>query len=81
MDTLRSYLRRMRTRYRALLREEVARRFDVVVHESTIGKWLRQLGLTRLQARPFHPKKAAEAEATFKKTSDYPQTSANFRSR
>ena len=51
------------------LREEVARRFNVVVHESTIGKWLHQLGLTRLQARPFHPKKAAEAEATFKKTS------------
>jgi transposase len=51
------------------LREEVTRRFNVAVHESTIGKWLRQLGLTRLQARPFHPKKAAEAEATFKKTS------------
>lgn len=51
------------------LREEVARRFNVVVHESTIGKWLHQLGLTRLQARPFHPKKEAEAEATFKKTS------------
>ena len=41
------------------LREEVARRFNVVVHESTIGKWLHQLGLTRLQPCPFHPKKAA----------------------
>ena len=51
------------------LREEVARRFSVQVHESTIGKWLRQLGLTRLQPRPFHPKKDAEAQEAFKKTS------------
>ena len=33
------------------LREEVARRFKVTVHESTIGKWLHQLGLTRLHSR------------------------------
>ncbi len=51
------------------LREEVARRFNVTVHESTIGKWLRQLDMTRLQPRPFHPKKDAEAEEAFKKTS------------
>jgi transposase len=50
------------------LRAEVARRFSVEVHESTIGKWLHQLGLTRLQPRPVHPKKDADAEATFKKT-------------
>ena len=57
-------------RWRCLdLREEVARRFEVTVHESTIGKWLRQLGLTRLQPRPFHPKKDAGAEGAFKKTS------------
>ncbi len=57
-------------RWRCLdLREEVARRFHVTVHESTIGKWLRQLGLTRLQPRPFHPKKDAAAEVAFKKTS------------
>ena len=57
-------------RWRCLdLREEVARRFEVTVHESTIGKWLRQLGLTRLQPRPFHPKKGAGAEGAFKKTS------------
>jgi transposase len=41
------------------LREKIARRFSVEVHESTVGKWLRQLGLTRLQPRPFHPKKNA----------------------
>lgn len=51
------------------LREEVARRYQVTAHESTIGKWLRGLGLARLQPRPFHPKKDATAEAAFKKTS------------
>ena len=51
------------------LQAEVARRFSVKVHESTIGRWLHELGLTRLQPRPHHPKKDAEAEATFKKTS------------
>lgn len=51
------------------LQAEVARRFAVEVHESTIGKWLHQLRLTRLQPRPSHPKKVAAAEAAFKKTS------------
>ena len=51
------------------LQAEVAQRFGVAVHESTIGKWLHQLRLTRLQPRPCHPKKVAEAEETFKKTS------------
>jgi transposase len=49
------------------LQAEVARRWSVEVHESTIAKWLGALGLTRLQPRPVHPKKDAEAEATFKK--------------
>jgi transposase len=48
------------------LQAEVARRFAVEVHESTIGKWLRKLRLTRLQPRPCHPKKVAEEEETFK---------------
>jgi transposase len=57
-------------RWRCLdIRAEVARRFSVEVHESTIGKWLNQLGLTRLQPRPYHPKKDVEAETAFKKTS------------
>jgi len=51
------------------LPEEVARRFSVRVHESTVGKWLRQLGLTRLQPRPYHPKTDLAAQETFKKTS------------
>jgi transposase len=51
------------------LRAEVKRRFEVTVHESTIGKWLHQLKMTRLQPRPQHPQKDPEAEAAFKKTS------------
>jgi transposase len=51
------------------LRAEVARRFLVEVHENTIGRWLHELGLTRLQPRPQHPQKDLEAEAAFKKTS------------
>lgn len=51
------------------LRAEVERRFAVTVHERTIGKWLRKLDFTRLRPRPFHPKKDAEAQGAFKKTS------------
>ena len=51
------------------LRDEVARRFSVTVTERTIGKWLRKLKLTRLQPRPFHPKKDAVAQEDFKKNS------------
>jgi putative transposase len=51
------------------LQAEVERRFDVRVHESTIGKWLHQLELTRLQPRPRHPKQEPQAQESFKKTS------------
>lgn len=51
------------------LRDEIARRFSVSVHENTVGVWLREMKLTRLQPRPFHPKKDAAAQTTFKKTS------------
>src|SRR5271157_5833433 len=51
------------------LRAEVTRRFAVTVPERTIGKWLRKLNLTRLQPRPYHPKKDAAAQEAFKKTS------------
>ncbi len=51
------------------LQEQVARRFSIDTTERTIGRWLRQLKLTRLQPRPFHPKKDIAAQETFKKTS------------
>ncbi len=41
-------------------------RFSVVVHENTIGVWLRKMKLTQLQPRPFHPKKDPAAQAVFK---------------
>ena len=36
---------------------------------NTIGAWLRQMKLTRLQPRPFHPRKDPAAQEAFKKTS------------
>jgi len=49
--------------------EEIARRWLVRVCEQTVGRWLRQLRMTRLQPRPVHPRKDPEAEIAFKKTS------------
>ena len=51
------------------LQAEVARRFDVTADDGTIARWLHKLKLTRLQPRPYHPKKDAEAQEAFKKTS------------
>jgi len=51
------------------LRDQIEQRFSVTVHKRTVAKWLRQLELTRLQPRPFHPRKDAEAQEAFKKTS------------
>jgi len=63
-------------RWRCLdLRAEVKRRFSVMVAERTIGKWLRKMRLTRLQARPFHPKKDAAAQEAFKKLQFSPEGS------
>ena len=57
-------------RWRCLdLRAVIEARFQVVVHERTVGKLLRQMKLTRLQPRPYHPKKNPEVQEAFKKTS------------
>lgn len=57
-------------RWRCLdLRDEVAKRFSVTVHESTVGKWLHDLDLTPLKPRPYHPKRDPEVQEAFKKTS------------
>ena len=48
---------------------EIAERWSVRVGKQTMGKWLRQLQMTRLQPRPYHPKKDPAAELAFKKTS------------
>jgi len=47
---------------------EIARRFAVELHERSVGKLLRRLGLVRLQPRPYHPKNHADAQEAFKKT-------------
>jgi transposase len=51
------------------LREVIAKRYEVQVHERTVSKLLHRLGLVRLQPRPRHPKQNAEAQAAFKKNS------------
>jgi transposase len=51
------------------LRGEIARRFSVEVHESTVGKWLHQLDLAAIKPRPFHPKRDLEKQEAYKKTS------------
>jgi transposase len=51
------------------LRAQIEQRYSVTVHERTVGKLLRKLGLTRLQPRPHHPKKDAAAQEAYKKTS------------
>ncbi len=51
------------------LKAVIQERYAVEVHERTVGKLLRRLGMTRLQPRPYHPQKDPEAQAAFKKTS------------
>jgi len=57
-------------RWRCLdLVHEVETHFAVNVTERTVGLWLRKLNMTRLQPRPYHPKKDAAVQEAFKKTS------------
>ena len=42
-------------------------RFDVALHERSVGKVLRRLGFARLSVRPEHPKSQPEAQDAFKK--------------
>jgi transposase len=51
------------------LRDELERRFGVVLHERSVGKLLVKLGYRRLSVRPRHPNTDEEAQQAFKKTS------------
>jgi transposase len=51
------------------LRAKIADHFSVTFHKRSVARLLRKLDLTRLQPRPYHPKKNAAAQETFKKTS------------
>jgi transposase len=44
-------------------------RFDVELHERSVGKLLRRLGFARLSVRPQHPSSDPEAHEAFKKGS------------
>ena len=50
------------------LRDELERRFGVVLHERSVGKLLAKLGYRRLSVRPRHPQTDEEAQEAFKKT-------------
>ena len=51
------------------LQVEIASLWSVSVDERTVGKLLRRLRMTRLLPRPYHPKKDAAGQETFKKAS------------
>jgi transposase len=51
------------------LRDELERRFGVVLHERSVGKILAKLGYRRLSVRPRHPEADEAAQEAFKKTS------------
>jgi transposase len=51
------------------LRARIASRFEVEMHERTVGKYLAALGYRRLSVRPRHPKTDPGAQEAFKKTS------------
>lgn len=48
------------------LRAEIAARWSVTLTKGTVGRLLRRLRMTRLQPRPYHPKKNAAAQVAFK---------------
>lgn len=54
------------------LKQRIEAEFGVVMHERTVGKQLRALGLRRLAPRPKHPKTDPAAQEAFKKTSPRP---------
>ncbi len=47
-------------------RSVIRKRYDVVLHERTAGNLLRRIGMTRVQPRPYHPKKDADAQTASK---------------
>jgi putative transposase len=69
------------------LQAVIERRFDVKLHERSVGKVLRRLGFAHLSVRPKHPSSDPEVQAAFKKASaswcrrGYPSTPSANRSR
>jgi transposase len=51
------------------LRDVIALRFGVALHERSVGKVLDRLGFSHMSVRPRHPEADAGAQEAFKKTS------------
>ena len=51
------------------LQKIIAERFEVRLAERTVGKLLKKLQFVQLSPRPYHPRKDAEAQEAYKKTS------------
>jgi len=51
------------------LRDRIAAKFDVHLHERSVGKLLKKLNFSSMSGRPMHPQSDLEAQAAFKKTS------------
>ena len=51
------------------LRTQAKSRFEVELHERTVGKLLRKLRMTRLRPRRYHPKTDLAAQEAYKETS------------
>ena len=50
------------------LRDEIARKFGVQLHERSVGKMLARLNFSHVSARPRHPAQDAAAQEAHKKT-------------
>jgi transposase len=63
------------------LRDEIARRFGVEMHERTVGKLLVRLNFSRVSVRPRHPEQDIAAQEAHKKTSPIwsPRSSPSMR--
>jgi transposase len=51
------------------LRDRIAAKFHVYLHERSVGKLLKKLNFSNMSGRPVHPQSDLEAQAAFKKTS------------
>jgi transposase len=51
------------------LRDEIAAKFGVALHERSVGKLMKRLKFSHVSARPRHPEQDAAAQEAHKKTS------------
>ena len=51
------------------LRDRIAAKFNVHLHERSVGKLLKKLNFSSMSVRPVHPQSDLEAQEAFKKTS------------